>query len=513
MGESSHGLSGKKESAVTLSTAWRSKTPIWAFQDQPSGGGARRGSDYVASLRDNRQVWYDGRKIDVVEHSATRGIIRTLAALYDQQHADAHCDAMTFVSPDSGHRVSRSYQLPKTRQHLTAKWKNSHRWMELSLGQLPRLPDFMANVVVGLYDYRHELGRCDPRFERNVEWYLRHCRENDLAITHALGDPQIDRSSGPNEDPDMALRVLARRPEGIVVRGAKQLATLAPAAHEVLIYMSPSFALRDKPECVAWFALPIATPGLLVLCREQLSRNEDSHIHPLANTYDEQDAMLFFDDVLVPWERVFLLDDARAAFDGFFRLNLWSLYVGQIRFYHRLRFLLTVGTMCAEAIGTVDFRETQDKLGELACYVEMIRLALEGMHARAIRTPSGLWAPDSTLGPDVFAAQVASRATEIVRAIAASGIVMQPSEADLRAPELRQALEKYMRGKGIAVDSKARLFRLAWDLTSDSYGMRQEIYETWNRGDVVRNRIHLYKTYDLSPVRTQVEEIIARSTR
>lgn len=473
--------------------------------------GAWSGSRYVASLNDARSVWYHGDRIDVASHSATRGIVRTLASLYDLQHTEPYRDLMTVVSPDTGRTISRSYELPKTREALRTKILNSHLWMEASFGQLPRIPDFMANVIVGLYDFRMELGSVGKEFEKNVEEYYLYCRENDLAVTHAIGDPQTDRSSGPQENPDMALRVVSRTAEGIVVRGAKQLATLAPVAHEVLVYMSPSFALRMRPEFVVWFALPVSTPGLKILCREQLARTNDRYNEPLASSYDEQDAMLFFEDVFVPSNRVFLLGDAQVALNGFFRLNAWALVVGQIRFYHRLRTILAVANMCAESIGVVEFRDVQNKLGELAGYVEIVRLALEGLEACARETPSGLWAPDRTLGLDVLSPQIGSRASEILREIAASGIIMQPSEADLLNPELRKLVETYMGGKAIDASSKARLFRLARNLAGDSYGVRQDIYETWNRGDVVRNRIQLNKSYDVSAVQSRIHEFISNS--
>ncbi len=471
--------------------------------------GAWNSHDFVDSLRDSREVWYDGSLIEVTESSVTSGIIATLGRLYDLQHDGAHSETTTLVSPDSGVRVSRSYQLPDSRKALAEKWLNSHWWMEASLGQLPRAPDFMANVVVGLYDFRHELSRLDPMFGRNAERYYVFCRDNDRAVTHAIGDPQIDRSSSPSQDPDLALRVVSRSQAGIVVRGAKQLATLAPVSHEVLVYMSPSYALRDRPEHVVWFALPLASPGLKILCRESLVRRDSSHFRTLANAFDEQDSMLFFDNVFVPWERVFLLGDAALAFDGFFRLNAWALYVGLIRFHHRLRILLAVATMCAEAIGTDKFRDVENKLGELASYAEMSGLALAGLGAQAYRTPSGLWAPGQTFGADVFAAQTGARANAIVREIAASGLVMQPSAKDLAAPGLRAVLDKYMRGKERGADAKARLFRLAWELAGDSYGMRQEIYERWNRGDIVRNRAHLLKTFDNRGARARVEAMLA----
>jgi 4-hydroxyphenylacetate 3-monooxygenase oxygenase component len=475
--------------------------------------GVFSGKAYIESLKDGREVWMDGRKVDVTAHPAFSGLLGELVRLYDLQHSDDFKERMTSVSPYSGNRVSLSYLLPTTKEQLAAKWENSHIWMEQSWGQLPRVPDFMSNVVVGLYDFRDRLGRIDPRFRENVIRYHLYCQEHNISITHAIGDPQIDRSATPVDDPDMALRVVRETSDGIIIRGAKQLATLAPLAHEVLIYMSPNFALRERPEFVVWCALPMASPGLKILCRKAHSLHITGHSHPFASRYDEQDAMLFFDDVFVPWERVFLLHDSQTALEGFSRLNAWALYVGHIRFYHRLLTLLGVASLISKSIGVNNFREIQNMLGELTTYVEMTRLALLAMQQEAYLTEGGHVAPGSTLGPDAYAAQVAERVTEIVREIGASGIIMQPSEADLASPELRPLLEKYMRGKGIEVDQKSRLFRVAWDLVADSYGVRQEMYEKWYRGNVVRNRISLYNQFDRASIEERIKSLIASPLR
>lgn len=471
--------------------------------------GALTGQAYLDSLDDNREVWLDGQRVRVTEHPAYAGLRNEMARLYDLQHSDALRAQMTVAVPDAGYRISHSYTLPQDDAQLDAKWANSHLWMQNSWGQLPRVPDFMANVVVGLHDYQAELAKVDPQFGANAAHYHAYCARHDLSITHAIGDPQIDRSSGPAESADLALRVIKETPEGVVIRGAKQLATMSPFAHEVLIYMSPTFAMRERPEFVIWCALPMQAPGLRIMCREALARPENSFSHPFASRYDEQDAMLFFDDVFVPRNRIFLLRDSKTAFEGFRRLNAWSLYVGQIRFYHRMRTTLAVAAMVSDSIGVSSFREVQGKLGELTTYVEMARLALLGMQQERSRTAGGLLAPGSTLGPDTFAAQFGTRASEILRELGASGLLMQPSEADLATPELRPLLERYMRGKDIDVDRKSRLFRMAWDLTCDSYGMRQELYERWNRGDLARNRIALFNQFDRSEIGQRILDEIS----
>lgn len=482
-----------------------------SIQDQLNmigqNNGALTGENYIASLKDDREVWLSGQKVDVTTHEAFSGMLNELAALYNLQHTEAYKGQMTYLS-DDGVRVSNSYLLPKTHQQLREKWNNTHLWMENSWGQLPRIPDFMSNVVVGLYDYREELGNVNPMYKENVVSYYKYCQQNDINITHAIGDPQIDRSSSPIDDPDLALRVIKKTNDGVIIRGAKQLATLAPLAHEVLIYMSPTFAMRDNPEFVLWCALPMGTKGIKVLCREPHSLHTSGHSHPMAAKYDEQDAMLFFDDVLVPWNRVFLLEDSQVASKGFPRLNVWALYVGQIRFYYRIKMMLGVAKLLAESIGVADFPNIQNLLGELTSYLEIVRLGIKGLDYESKPTAGGLLAPGSTLALDSFAGQISERITQIVREIGASGIVMQPSESDLEHPELQPFLEKYMRGKDIDVYQKSRLFRIAWDLAGDSFGMRQELYEKWNRGSMVRNRILLYKSYDGSTVENKIRNLI-----
>ncbi|MDF5756944.1 4-hydroxyphenylacetate 3-hydroxylase N-terminal domain-containing protein [Spongiactinospora sp. TRM90649] len=465
--------------------------------------GALTGERYRELLRDGREVWLNGKRIDdVTEHPAFRGTVDRFAELYDAQHNDV----MTFESPETGNRVSKSYLLPRTFDQLKEKYANTQAWMRNSWGQLGRSPDYMANVTVGLYDMRDDLNASRAGFGDNAVAYHRYCMENDLAITHAIGDPQIDRSKTPLDDPDMALRIIEEREDGVVVRGAKQLATLAPFAHEVLCYLSASFARRGAPEFVIWFALPMNAPGLKILCREPLGDHAHGHSHPFARLYDEQDAMLFFDDVVIPWDRVFLLHDGELAMRGLGRITPWASYSSHVRFQERMKTALGVATRCAEAIGVAGFRNVQEQLGEMTAIVELSRLLTVATEAQHKTSPGGLVQPVGSQAIGYFSATNSGKMADILRKITASGLLMQPSEADLDNAELRPLLDRYMRGKDIGAPEKARLFRLAWDLVGGGFGQRQELYEYLHRGDPARNLINLHNRYD----RTEIDERINR---
>lgn len=502
----------KEERSISRLTraAGRRGVDVQGTLDVDDGSGTLTGDRYVESLRDGREVWLDGQKVDVSTHPAFAGVTRELARLYDMQHSPEYRDQMTFVSPSTGNRVSFSYLLPTTPEELTAKAANSNLWMKETWGQMGRLSDFCANFLVGFWDYREELGKVDPRFKVNVEAYHRYAQENDLVLTHALGDPQIDRSSSPTQDPDLALRVVEEDGDGIVVRGAKQLSTLAPLAQEALVYLSASFALREEEQFVQWFAIPINAPGLKVVCREPLSPRSNGYGHFFSSRFDEQDALLIFDDVRVPWERVFLLRDGRTALAGLARSSPWAVMSTNYRFYQRMLTTVGVASMMAEAIGVDGFKEVRDRLGEMVTYLEIFRLAIAGTMASPRLTPSGLVAPSGSAATGTYAAQISSRMAELLRQVGTSGIVMQPSERDLANPELRPYLEKYMRGRNMGVEEKSRLFRLAWDLAGDSYGQRQELYEYLHRGDLTRNRSNLYAAFDRSEINDRIRKVISQ---
>ncbi|MET9503724.1 4-hydroxyphenylacetate 3-hydroxylase N-terminal domain-containing protein [Streptomyces sp. NPDC006622] len=475
-----------------------------------TGRGLLTGDRYREELADGRELYLDGERItDPAGHPAFRPAVDTLADLLDLQHEPEHQALLTYKDPETGLRLARAYQPPRTLEELRLQRRSAEFWHAAAFGQHGRSPAFMASIAVGVHDFRNQLDRARPGFGAHADAWYRHCATNDLVLSHALGDPQIDRSADPVDDPDLALRVLRENDDGIVVRGAKQLTTLAPLAHEVLVYLSASFTQRRGEHFVVWFALPLNTPGLVTLCREPQGAEPWGHAHPLGARYDEQDAMLFFDDVLVPWDRVFLLRDGDLARTGLARINAWSAYIGHVRYRERLRTLLATATLVAESIGVDGFRNVQEDLGRLASYTELTEIFLDAAEARATVTDGGLLAPGDTAASRVWSAEVADSAVDVLRRIGASGLLMQPTENDLAHPRLRPFLDRYMRGKDIDAERKSRLLRLAWELVGDGFGQRQHLYELVHRGDLARNRINLFKRYDQSEVRHRLEQLVS----
>lgn len=488
--------------------------------DATSALGAMTGARFIESLRDNREVWLDGERVqDVTTHPALTGMVHELARIYDLQVSDEYKDEMTFISPETGNRCSLSWLLPRSMDDLKKKRRNSELWNEQSWGQLGRSPDILAPHIITLYNTKDALSavknpHCD--FGENIVNYQRFCTENDLFLTHALGDPQVDRSEQPQNqqraalEEEVALHVVEETKDGIIVTGAKQLATAAPISNETYVSLSATFVRRADPRFVLAFSIPTNSPGMKILCREPVSQWPGSYGHPLGRLYDEQDSMLFFENVLVPWDRVFMLYEAAPLlqrFGGGINFMGWS---NLCRIHERMKLMTGVATMVAEAIGVKEYREVSAKLGEMVTYTEMWRHAMDGLEHTSFMTEGGLMSLGPMTGMNIYFAQTSARMIELLREISGSGLIMQPSEKDLANPELRRDLERYMRGKGVDVEYKSRLFRMAHDLAVSSFGMRQEVYEYWHGGDPNRNRINLLNAYDQSDMTDRIKDLISR---
>jgi aromatic ring hydroxylase len=478
--------------------------------DTSGAKGALTGDRYRESLNDGREVWLAGERVkNVAEHPAFRGSVHEFARVLDLRLADERAREVNFyTSPETGNLVSRSYLAPATATELHAKFETTRWWMAEPLGQHGRAPDFMANVVVGLYDYRDELERNRPGFGQNAKGYYPFAREHDPVLTHALGDPQIDRSASAIDDPDLALRVVEKRADGVVIRGAKQLATLAPLSNEVLVYLNGVTAQRNAEQFVIWFALPMNTPGLKMLCREPLGGlSATGHAHHLGRRFDEQDAMLFF-DVVVPSDRVFLLRDNLLALRGLGRINAWSLQSTHIRFHERVKLFVSVAAMLAHSIGVDSFRGIQEDLGELVSYAEVLRLGIAGAEAGAKPTPAGC-----STGRQRRPGLLVRGRIQPHRGNRPQDWRLRPDHAAVRgrsgnrrAAALRGQVHARPRdrrgGEVPAVPDRL-------GAGGDGFGSRQELYEYLHRGDPGAGRTRLLRSYDRSEVDERVRKLIS----
>ncbi|HLI46623.1 MAG TPA: 4-hydroxyphenylacetate 3-hydroxylase N-terminal domain-containing protein, partial [Geobacterales bacterium] len=194
--------------------------------------GARTGTRFLEEMDSKkREIWYGDEKItyNITKHPVFRGIAQSLAELYDLQHKPELMDVMTYVSPLSGERVGMSFLQPKTKEDLAKRTMMMKIWADYSFGLLGRTPDYLNSALMAMASAAEFFGKGKIDFAENIRRYYEYVRENDLCLTHTLINPQVNRSvTSPSKlsDPFIAARIVEKNSEGIVVRGARMLATL-----------------------------------------------------------------------------------------------------------------------------------------------------------------------------------------------------------------------------------------------------------------------------------------------
>ena len=479
--------------------------------------GAVNGKQFLQRLDSTpREVWYGSERItgSISEHPAFRGVAKSIAALYDMQLSPEKRDSMTYVSPTSGQRVGVSFMQPKTREDLAKRSAMMKSWADYSGGIMGRTADYLNSSLMAMAGAREFFGKEGRDYASNIQGYYEYVRENDLVLTHTLIHPQANRGVGPSKqaDPFIAARVVEKNSEGVVVRGARMLATL-PMADEIMVF--PSTVVRsgqdDVPYSIA-FAVPVSAKGLKFICRESFA-SDSAYDHPLASRFEEQDAVVVFDDVVIPWERVFILEDPEKANRVSEETSavVFMAHQATVREAAKAEFMAGLVTLVAETIGADQFPQVQEKITEILLIAETMKAFLGASEANAKVNRWGLLAPDyvpinsaRNLWPRVAPAMAVA-----LKQIGASGLMAIPPEEVLGSPA-RADVDRYYQAKLADGEERIRLFKLAWDAAGSSFGGRQDLYERFFFGDPVRMASAYYAWYNKEPYKQRVKELLHR---
>ena len=284
----------------------------------------RLGEQFLEGLRDDREIWLEGERVeDVTTHPKLARMARTLAGVYDLQHQPDTRDLMAFESPASGDPISLSYMIPRSVDDLVRRRGAFQATAQHSFGMLGRTPDYVNVVVAAMRQMADCYGENDPRYRDNVINYYEYVSENDLCLTHTFGHPQANRAADISQldDPYIALGVVSATSDGVIVRGARLLATLAPFSDEIVapLYRPLRPDLTESSRYAIGFAIPVATPGLKFVCRQSYDRGASAFDYPLSGFYDEMDCMAISMTCLSPgsaYSRTTMLSWATRTFAG-----------------------------------------------------------------------------------------------------------------------------------------------------------------------------------------------------
>lgn len=463
----------------------------------------KTGERHIASLRDNRTVYLDGVEInDVTAHPAFASAVASSARLYDLQARPDQVEALTFVSPTSGGRVSRAWQVPASLQDMIERRKALVAWAETHCGFMGRSPDHLASALMGQYIGMPRWEAYDSRFARNFADYFHYARDNDLFLTYVIINPQIDRAKDTSDQAhdDVIMRVVDEDSEGLTVRGAKMMGTSSIMANEVFVAnLQP---LRpDEGRYAVCFALPMNTRGLKVLSRKSFEAHAVSAFdNPLSSRYDENDAVIYFDDVKVPWNRVFVNQDVAMARAQFHETpgHVYQNYQAQIRLMVKLKFLLGIAHRTAATIGTLSMPQVQAVLGKLASDASTVEAYVYAMEAAGEQV-NGAFVPNKPLlyAAQVFTQELYATFVNAIRELAGGALIMLPSSAqDYAHADAARIMDLIQVGASGSARDRVKFFKLAWDALGSEFAGRHTHYEAFYAGAQFVTRGHSFRTYD-----------------
>jgi 4-hydroxyphenylacetate 3-monooxygenase len=477
---------------------------------------ARTGQDYIRGLQERpSEVWIGGERVaDVTTHPALRNGVRSIAALYDMQHHPDLKDEMTYISPTTGDPVGLSFIIPRSQQDVERRGKMMLHWARATCGMMGRSPDFLNVNFAAWAAAADYFAQNRPAFKTNIVRYYEYIREHDLTLTHSLINLQRRRSpSGVQTlSEDTALRVVRETDAGIIVRGSRVLATLGPIADEIAVYSPRMRKMGEGHSPYALnFSIPCSTPGLKFLCRESFDLGRSHFDHPLGSRFEEMDAVVFFDDVLVPWERVFLFGDVDLVNDTAVATgsHIHTAHQGAAKNIAKSELVLGVALLMAETLGSTQVPHIQERLAELMVHTEVMKASLRAAEADAQLDRWGVMSPAGlplevirTLFMNVY-----PRMVEILQLMGSSSFMIIPSEADFQS-ELKPEIEQYLATDTASARERVKLFRLAWDIACSAFAGRQVLYERFFAGDPLNRAQFLYSIYPKEAVMERIREFL-----
>lgn len=475
----------------------------------------RTGADYLAALRDDREIYVDGKRVDdVTTHPAFAPVTATMAELYDLAADPAN--GMQYKAPETGEPANRVFSIPRSRDDLVARRAAIETWSRHTHGWVGRSPDHVGAFLAGFAAHPEAFKTEDRDFSENVVKYHERALRESLFVSYAIIPPQVSRATTAHawEGDLIQVGVAEERTDGMLVRGAQMLATGGAIADEIFVSCIKPLTPEDRDFAVG-FSIPVSTPGLKLYCRRPYASAATSRYdYPLSTRYDETDALLVFDDVLVPWDRVFVCRDVDGVRRQFFGTGAHVLgnWQAQIRFAVKLQFLAGLAVKVARTNGVDRIPGVQEKLGELASLASLVESAVLAAEYGAEPDDAGLWLPRPRplYGAMGLQAELYPRVLAIVRDLVGGGVLQVPSSVEeMRNPATRADIDRYIQSPGVSADERVKLFKLVWDAVGSEFGGRHHQYEMFYAGAPFVAKGYAYRNFGFEEPLAEVDAFLA----
>ncbi len=438
------------------------------------------GADYIASLDDHRAVYLDGERVrNIAHHPAFRNSIRSIARLYDALQGERAAELIVPCDTESTRPTHAFFLAARSADDLRAAQRAIAGWARLTYGWMGRTPDYKASLTTTLGANADFFG---PYADNARRWYA-HAQQHLPFLGHAVVNPPIDRHLPVDDTRDIAVRVVRETDAGIVVSGAKVVATSAAIANHCFIGQTPNTA-ADDPDMATSFIAKLETPGIALICRNSYELAARSPFEsPLAARFDENDAIITFNEALIPWEDVLIHRDPERVAQFFPRSGFVNqfLFHGCTRLAVKLDFIAGLLAKALRVTGGHTSRSKRALLGEVIAHRHAFWSLSNAMASTPDPWTDGFVLPnhDAALAYCVLAPDAYPRVRAIVHQIVASGLIYLPaSAADLDHPDTAPLLARYARGsEGIEHRDRTKIMKLLWDAVGTEFAGRHELYE------------------------------------
>jgi len=462
--------------------------------------GLRTPQQYVDSLKDGRTVFYRGEQVpDVTTHPVIKKAVQHACLDFEMAEDPAYRDLS--VVAEGGDEYSRYFKIPASNDDLLKRSQLIEAATALGKTLVVLVKEIGTDALFALHRVAHQVDRkYESGYYQRVEAFYRHCRDNDLAISVAQTDVKGDRSAGPRNqpDPDMYTRIVERRPDGIVVRGAKLHTSCTTNVNELIVLPTRALGEGDGDYAVA-FAIPVDTPGLKLVASPYGGSPKSEFDAPLSAEHKMMETITIFDDVFVPWERVFMAgehDFAGALALGFVEYHRFTAVSYKLPLVDAL---IGSALLMADMNGISKAAHVRDKLIWLISYAETVRALTEMAAIRGAADEHGIFAPDAltTNMAKYHFAHHYHEALQHVQDIAGGMLVTGPGAEDFANPETGPLLRKYLAGRaGFDGEARSRAMNMVSDLTTGEFGGYHAVLAIHAEGSLEAEKLMISRAYD-----------------
>lgn len=465
----------------------------------------RTGAQFKEGLKDGRQVWVTGRKLDTVfDEPGLAAGIELIASMFDDAFTPEHEEATTYIEPTTGLRSSRAWMETKTVEDIAGRRKMMEYTAEKTAGVFGRPPDLGPTIVMGIgaqaplfKDVKSSFDGCRPDFYENILGFIEEGRAKQLTAAESLTGPQNDRSS-PMAQAASLLKVVKVEKDGVYISGAKSVGSVAAQADEI-IFTNLGYP-GTPPEACIWGSVPIASEGIKLVSREMLSEpHADPFDHPLNHKGEEADQLVIYDNVFVPKHRIFNLGDADVlGLSG--KATLWAHWHILTRLMVKSEIYVGCAEMVTQILGTDGIPAVRGMLGEIVEFNRALKAFLIAAEANPQVMPSGVLGPDVSMitAGRLYGVSRYPNVIHTLQEMCGQGLVMRFGKASFENPDIKHHLEELLPGRGCTGMEKEQLMNFIWDLTTSGLAGRVALFENVNATPAPRLRERLFMEFDRS---------------